>query len=145
MIFPVRELASIIIKLLYAFYKEIRIDCRVKLLLRRQTKSLSQLQRRFNQQQARPQVSVSHRHSQSTIFRVKTQVKRGRPPKRANEMNHENSSSSPDKSDQNNSSNNEKNLTKKKIQYLEQAIIDRAGVIKFEDNPEQYKKARKRL
>jgi hypothetical protein len=60
-------------------------------------------------------------------------------------MNHENSSSSPDKSDQNNSSNNEKNLTKKKIQYLEQAIIDRAGVIKFEDNPEQYKKARKRL
>lgn len=60
-------------------------------------------------------------------------------------MNHENSSSSRDRSDGNNSSNNERNLTKKKQQYLQQAIIDRAGIIKFEEDPEQYKKARKRL
>lgn len=37
------------------------------------------------------------------------------------------------------------NLTKKKLQYLQQAIVDKAGVINFQDDPEQYKKARKRL
>lgn len=36
-------------------------------------------------------------------------------------------------------------LTKKKQQYLEQAIVDRGGAYKYDADPQAYKKARKRL
>jgi anti-sigma28 factor (negative regulator of flagellin synthesis) len=37
------------------------------------------------------------------------------------------------------------NLTKKKLEYLKQQIRDKNGVFCYEDDPERYKKARKRL
>jgi len=36
-------------------------------------------------------------------------------------------------------------ISKKKQQYLEQTIQDKQGVYKYDENPDQYKKARKRL
>lgn len=37
------------------------------------------------------------------------------------------------------------NLTKKKLEYLQQQIHDKNGVFTYEQDPERYKKARKRL
>ena len=37
------------------------------------------------------------------------------------------------------------NLTKKKQEYLEQTINDKNGVFKYDEDPNMYKKARKRL
>lgn len=36
-------------------------------------------------------------------------------------------------------------LTKKKKQYMEQAIVDRSGAYDYAEDPQNYKKARKRL
>jgi len=36
-------------------------------------------------------------------------------------------------------------LTKKKKEYLEKAIEDKSGVFNYNENPNAYKKARKRL
>ena len=36
-------------------------------------------------------------------------------------------------------------ISNKKLQYLEQDILDRRGVFKYTDDPTTYKKARKRL
>ena len=36
-------------------------------------------------------------------------------------------------------------LSKKKKQYIEQKIEDKTGVFSYQDDPNQYKKARKRL
>lgn len=36
-------------------------------------------------------------------------------------------------------------LSKKKKEYLEQAIVDRSGAYEYADDPSNYKKARKRL
>lgn len=37
------------------------------------------------------------------------------------------------------------NLSKKKKQYIEQAIVDKTGVFSYVQDPNLYKKARKRL
>lgn len=36
-------------------------------------------------------------------------------------------------------------ISNKKLQYLEQDILDKQGVFKYTDDPKTYKKARKRL
>jgi len=40
---------------------------------------------------------------------------------------------------------NPADLSSKKLQYLEQDIMDKRGVFKYTDDPSTYKKARKRL
>ena len=47
--------------------------------------------------------------------------------------------------DQSNSRKGAGELTKKKKQYIEQEIVDKTGVFTYQEDPTQYKKARKRL